>query len=120
MSIKNSAVKFLQFVVAGKIDEAYEQYVDMEGKHHSMFFPAGFSALKEAMKENHSQFPEKVFDIKNAVTEDDIVVVHSHIKVGDMQMAFVHLFRFKNGKIVEMWDVGQEIPKVTINNDGSF
>jgi predicted SnoaL-like aldol condensation-catalyzing enzyme len=120
MNIKNSAVKFLRLVVEGKINEAYEKYVYMEGKHHNLFFPAGFPALKEAMKENHNQFPEKVFDIKNTITKDDMVAVHSCIKVGDMQISVVHLFKFKNGKIVEMWDVTQEIPKEIINTDGAF
>lgn len=120
MNIKIKAIEFLQMVVVGKIDEAYDMFVDMTGKHHNLFFPAGFLALKEAMKENHNQFPEKVLDIKNTVTEDDLVVVHSCITVGDMEIVVVHLFKFKNGKIVEMWDVGQEIPIKPINTDGAF
>lgn len=120
MNIKDKAIKFLQLVVEGKIDEAYEKYVDMNGKHHNLYFPAGFPALKEAMKENHNLFPGKVFEIKNIVAQDDMTAIHSYIKAGDTQIAVVHLFRFKNGKIIEMWDVGQEIPKETINNDGAF
>lgn len=120
MTIKDIAVNFLRLVVEGKIDDAYDMFVNMTGKHHNLFFPAGFPALKEAMKENHNRFPEKVLDIKNTVTEADLVAVHSCITVGDTEIAVVHLFKFKNGKIVEMWDIGQEIPKETINNDGVF
>ena len=56
---KQAAVQFLQLVVAGQIDEAYRRYVDLSGKHHNPFFPAGFPALKKAMIENHVQFPNK-------------------------------------------------------------
>jgi predicted SnoaL-like aldol condensation-catalyzing enzyme len=35
-------------------------------------------------------------------------------------MAVVHILRFEGGKIVEMWDVGQEIPKDSPNALGVF
>ncbi len=120
MNIKDRAVKFLQLVVAGMIDEAYEKYVDIKGKHHNLFFAAGFTALKEAMKENHKQFPGKELEIINVVSEYNMVAAHSHIKLGEIQITVVHLFRFQNGKIVEMWDVGQEIPEELPNTDGAF
>jgi hypothetical protein len=56
---KAGAVDFLQLVVAGKIDEAYEIYVDMNGKHHNVYYAADFGALKQGMIENHFQFPNK-------------------------------------------------------------
>lgn len=117
---KEAAVTFLQLVVAGQIDEAYTKYVDMRGKHHNVYFPAGFEALKKAMHESHAQFPVKQFKSKNVLADENLVAVHSHIvlKQGDPGMAVVHLFRFENGKIVEMWDVGQEIPHDTPNTDG--
>lgn len=120
MNLKEIAEKFLKLVVAGKIDEAYEKYVDMNGKHHNVYYPAGFSTLKEAMKENHKQFPDKVFEIKNTVAGDNLVAVHSKIIIGEKEIAVVHLFRFEAGKIIEMWDIGQEIPRELSNKDGAF
>ena len=49
---QEAAVQFLQMVVAGKIDEAYQKHVDMHGKHRNLFFKSGFPALRDAMKEN--------------------------------------------------------------------
>jgi predicted SnoaL-like aldol condensation-catalyzing enzyme len=120
INIKDIAVNFLQLVVAGMIDEAYEKYVDMKGKHHNLFFRSGFPALNDAMKENHRQFPKKGFEIKNVIADDSMVAIHSQITLDEEQITVVHLFKFKNGKIIEMWDVGQEIPKETINKDGAF
>jgi predicted SnoaL-like aldol condensation-catalyzing enzyme len=120
MKIKDIAVKFLQLVVAGNIDEAYEMFVDMKGKHHNIYFPADFYSLKDAMKENHKEFPNKVFEIKNIIAEGNLVAAHSSINIGEKKIAVVHLFRFENEKIIEMWDVGQEIPDDIPNIDGAF
>ena len=76
---KDSAVQFLRLVVAGRIDEAYRKHVDLRGKHHNPFFPAGFPALQKAMLENHVQFPNKKLMVKNVVCDGARVAVHSHI-----------------------------------------
>ena len=76
---KQLAVQFLQLVVAGRIDEAYQKYVDMQGKHHNPFFPAGFPALKMGMIENQVQLPTKQLTVKNVLGDGDLVAVHSHI-----------------------------------------
>ena len=120
MNLKEIAVNFLNLVIAGRIDEAYEKYVDKNGKHHNVYFPAGFSALKDAMKENHTQFPNKEFEIKNVIAEGSIAAVHSRLLLGDKEMAVVHIFKIEEGKITEMWDIGQEIPEELPNKDGAF
>ncbi len=119
---KERAVEFLKLVVAGKIDEAYQKFVDMNGKHHNIFFPAGFPALKAAMQENHAQFSSKQLHVKNVLGDGDLVAVHSHLvlKPGELEMIVVHLIRFQNDKIVEFWDCGQAIPKDNPNQDGAF
>ncbi len=119
---KQAAVQFLKLVVAGTIDEAYERFVDMHGRHHNTFFAAGFLALREAMKENHDQFPNKQLTIKNTLCDGDLVAVHSRLnfRPGDAGMVVVHLFRFKDEKIVEMWDCDQTIQNDSPNKDGAF
>jgi predicted SnoaL-like aldol condensation-catalyzing enzyme len=119
---KQTAVQFLQLVVAGHIDEAYQKYVDMQGKHHNPFFPAGFPALKKAMIENHAQFQSKQLAVKNVLGDGDLVAVHSHIvlRPGESGIAAVHLFRFQGERIVEMWDCGQSVPADSPNEDGAF
>ncbi|PWB51511.1 MAG: polyketide cyclase [Anaerolineales bacterium] len=119
---KERAVDFLQLVVAGNIDEAYQTYVNMHGKHHNMYYSADLNSLKEGMLENHAQFPNKRIMVKNVLGENNLVAVHSNIilKPGEPGMAVVHIFRFEQGKIVEMWDVGQTIPLESPNRIGAF
>lgn len=119
---KQTAIEFLQLVVAGKIEEAYEKHVDMQGKHHNPFFPAGFPALKKAMLENHVQFPNKQYTLRNVLGDGDLVAVHGHLVLTpkEKEMAVVHLFRFQDDKIVELWDCGQPLPPDSPNTDGAF
>ena len=37
-----------------------------------------------------------------------------------VRAAVVHFFRFEKGRIAEMWDVGQEIPSDSPNENGMF
>ena len=119
---KQSAVKFLELVVAGRIEEAYQKYVNMGGKHHNPFFQAGFPALKKAMIENHVQFPNKHLTVNLVLGDGNLVAVHSHLVPGegDKGMAVVHIFRFDGNKVEEMWDCGQFLPADSPNNDGAF
>ncbi len=119
---KEAARQFLQLVGAGSIDEAYQRYVAMDGKHHNPYFAAGFPALQAAMKANFIQFPDMHLTIKNVVGEGDLVAIHSQVVMqpGEPGFAAVHLFRFQGDRIVEMWDVAQQLPPDLINLDGAF
>jgi predicted SnoaL-like aldol condensation-catalyzing enzyme len=119
---KESAEDFLQLVVAGSIDEAYENYVNMHGKHHNVHYSAEFASLKKGMVENQAQFPTKRLMVKNVIGEGDLVVIHSNLilKPGEPGMTVVYIFRFVDDKIVELWDVGQAIPADSPNRLGAF
>ena len=119
---KQTALKFLEMVEAGKIDDAYREYAEPNGKHHNPFFSAGFKALREAMKENALQFPGMRLTAKNVIGDGDLVAVHSHVvlRPGEPGLATIHLFHFKGNKIVEIWDIGQLVPADSTNQDGMF
>jgi predicted SnoaL-like aldol condensation-catalyzing enzyme len=120
MDNKNKAVTFLEMIVRGQIDEAYDEFVNLEGKHHNIYFEAGFDALKKAMKDNHSQFPDKELDVILTVSENELVAVYTKVKIENKNYCITHFFKFDAGKIVEMWDTAQEVPPTIINKDGAF
>lgn len=119
---KQVAVDFLSLVISGRIEEAYQKHVDMNGKHHNPWFAAGFAPLQKGMIENQIQSPHKQLLFKHVLGDGDLVAVHSHLipNAGDKGMITVHMFRFEDGKIVEMWDLGQPIPADSPNVDGAF
>lgn len=122
MTNKEIVLDFFKLLVAGKIDEGYDKYVDHKGKHHNQHFPKGFPALKEGMKVNHERFPEKTITVKHALCEGDTVAAHSLVTLnpGNIQVAVVHIFRLQDGKIIEMWDCGMPLDDEQVNEDGVF
>ena len=122
MNNKENAVSFLEMAASGNVSEAYSKFVGVDFRHHNAFFEGTAQALQAGMEENAGQNPTKVFEIKRVIAEGDLVVTHSHIrqKPGDLGAAVVHIFRFENGKIVELWDLGQPIPAESINKNGMF
>ena len=119
---KDIAVTFLKMASSGNVREAYSKFVSPDFKHHNPFFEGSAQALAAGMEENARQNPNKVFEVKHAIAEGDLVAVHSLVrqKPDDLGAAVVHIFRFQNGHIAELWDIGQPIPKESANRYGMF
>lgn len=119
---KAAAVSFLNMVIAGNIQEAFEKYVSKGMRHHNIWFKGDSASLEKAMLESHLQFPNKIIDIKHVVEEGNMVAVHAHVrfKTEDSGWALVHFFLFEGDLIIEMWDMGQEIPENSPNENGMF
>ena len=61
--------------------------------------------------------------IKQVLAEGDIVVVYTQLassKPSEGGLRQVHLFRFSSDKIVEYWDITQNIPENMPNAAGAF
>ena len=119
---KDIAVTFLKMASSGNVREAFSKFVGSGFRHHNPFFEGSAESLSAGMAENARQNPNKVFEVKRAIDEGDIVVVHSHVrqKPNDLGAVVVHIFRFENDRIVELWDVGQPIPESSPNQYGMF
>lgn len=61
-------------------------------------------------------------EIKNIFADGDYVVLHVHsvLEPGARGLAVVDIFKLDAGKIVEHWDVIQEIPEKSANDNGMF
>jgi predicted SnoaL-like aldol condensation-catalyzing enzyme len=122
MDRKEVAVSFLRLASGGKAREAFRQFIHPEFRHHNPYFPGDFESLRAGMEDNAAQFPLKTLDVQRILEEGDWVVAHSRIQLGsDMpEMSVVHIFRFEGDRIVELWDVGQQLPKESPNRNGMF
>ena len=76
----------------------------------------------KGMEEDALQNPGKSLEVKRVIAEGEMVVVYTHIRQKPDQLGYavVHIFRFENDHIAEMWDVGQEIPQESLNQYGMF
>ncbi|MBX7115577.1 MAG: nuclear transport factor 2 family protein [Myxococcaceae bacterium] len=122
MANKTAALDFLRLAAAGHVDEAYAKFVSPRLVHHNAYFAGDVDTLKAAMRDSARQNPAAHLDVKRAVEENDVVAVHSHMRLqpDTPGIAVVHLMRFENGRIVEWWDIGQQLPADSPNHNGVF
>ncbi len=122
MTLKTISQNFLTLVANGKVDEAYRKYISPKFIHHNAYFKGDLESLKKAMKENATLNPQKKITILRVIEDENMVATHSHIKQNptDLGAVVVHIFRFENEKIVELWDIGTGVPKEIINDYGIF
>jgi predicted SnoaL-like aldol condensation-catalyzing enzyme len=120
-SRKAAAEQFLK-LVCSDVDRAYAELVAPEFRHHNVYFKGSATELKQGMADNLRQFPQKKLEVKRSVEEGDYVVVMSHVRLepGKPGYALMHMFRFEGDRIAELWDVAQEIPANTPNENGPF
>ena len=116
------AVEFLAMAASGDVRDAYERHVADAFIHHNAYFPGDRESLLVAMEQAAASEPNKSFVVKQVIDSGDRVAVLSHLRRArsDQEYAVVHIFRFEGGRIVEMWDIGQEIPRDSPNTLGMF
>lgn len=120
--IKTAAEQFLHLTSIGKVSEAYDLYVASDFRHHNMYFKGDADSLKAAMEESAINLPAKQLEIQFAIQEENRVAVYSKITIspGEPGIALIHFFRFRDSKIVELWDLAQSPPEEIINENGLF
>jgi predicted SnoaL-like aldol condensation-catalyzing enzyme len=103
-------------------EEAVAKYIGPNYRQHNPGSADGSESLIMTMKWFTQNFPELRMETKRIIAEGDLVVLHSHLilKPGDRGSAVVEIFRLENGKIVEHWDVAQEIPEKSANDNTMF
>lgn len=121
-SQKDAAVSFLKLASAGDVRRAFSSYAAANFRHHNPYFPGDAESLAAAMEANARDNPEKLFQAERVVAEDDLVVVFGRVRIrpGTPEYALVHIFRFEDERIAELWDVSQEVPKDSPNRYGMF
>jgi len=119
---KQVASDFLMLASKGQAREAFDKYGGNNFKHHNIYFKGDSESLIKAMEDNAIKNPDKTLDIKRILQDGNLVATHSHVRQNpaDPGGAVVHIFRFENDKIAELWDLGQAVPLETVNENGIF
>ncbi len=102
--------------------EAMKLYGGSTYKQHNPNAPDGKEAFVNFFTEFFKVRKETSVEIKRMIGEGDYVVVHSHSKLNreDIGSAVIDIFRLENGKLVEHWDVIQQVPKNPANKNTMF
>lgn len=94
-----------------------DDFIAPEYIQHSSLAEPTVAALKGFLDHVRAQSPDAVQTIHRSFVDGDHVVVHLHVQrwPGDAGLAVVDIFRCANGKIVEHWDVIQDVPANPVN-----
>ena len=89
--------------------------------HHNAWFAGDRESLLLAMEQSAAAEPNKSFEVKQVIDGGDRVAVLSRLEREDGgEYAVVHIVRFEDGRIVELWDIVQEVQADSPNLNGMF
>jgi predicted SnoaL-like aldol condensation-catalyzing enzyme len=119
---KRVAIEFYDAAINRKDFAAASQYLGSRYTQHNPTAADGPEGLRGFIDFLKSRYPNQRGEIKRVIAEGDLVVLHVHSTRGDDTpgRAIVDIFRIENGKVVEHWDVIQDIPAQPANQNGMF
>lgn len=119
---KEIVTAFYETAINNKDFVAAEKYMGPYYKQHNPMAEDGKEGFKKFIDYLRDTYPNSHSEIKRVIAEGDYVILHVHsIKVPDTKgQAIVDIFRLENGKIVEHWDVIQDVPEKSANENGMF
>jgi predicted SnoaL-like aldol condensation-catalyzing enzyme len=119
---KKTVVEFYEQGINRKDFDAAAKFIGPRYVQHNptaLDGPEGFKAFLDFLRE---KFPDSHSEIKRVFADGDYVILHVHSvrEKGSRGRAIVDIFKLENGKIVEHWDVVQDVPEKSANGNGMF
>jgi predicted SnoaL-like aldol condensation-catalyzing enzyme len=119
---RSAATAYFDQIVVRKDVNAIERLAP-EYHQHNPAIPSGTAGLREAFTALFQQFPQLTVDRKRVIADGDLVAIHAHYRTSpeDRGQSVVDIFRVRrDGKIVEHWDVVQDVPATSANDNTMF
>jgi predicted SnoaL-like aldol condensation-catalyzing enzyme len=119
---KKNVVEFYNKALNDKDFEAASRYLGPRYTQHNPSAADGPEGLKAFLGFLRDKFPRSHSEIKRVFAEGDYVILHVHAvrEPGTRGRAIVDIFKLENGKVVEHWDVAQDVPEKAANQNGMF
>ncbi len=110
-----------------EVEQAFRLYVGPDYRQHNPHVADGVAGAVSALTRlTHEQYPELRLEVKRTLAQGDLVAVHARYtrsgaeRAGSSGEAVVDIFRLEHGKIVEHWDVAEEVPGESANDNSMF
>lgn len=108
----------LQPLDSSRVDEYFAPgYIQ-----HNPMAETGSQGLKDFLDWARPISPDAEHIVKRMFVDGDHVIAHVHVVInpGDRGNSVVDIFRIENGLVIEHWDVAQEVPAESRNDNGMF
>jgi predicted SnoaL-like aldol condensation-catalyzing enzyme len=121
-SNKNTVIGYYQMAFEGNPEKAVTKYLGDRYIQHNPEAEDGSDSFIGFVHYLRSEYPELRLEIKRVIAEGDLVATHSNLilKPGEPGRALADFFRLEDGKVVEHWDVIQDVPDHSANPNGMF
>ncbi|MEV0405127.1 nuclear transport factor 2 family protein [Actinoallomurus sp. NPDC050550] len=120
---KRNVLAFYEVAINDKDFAAASRLIGDRYVQHNPSIADGAEGLERRIEFMKKAFPELRAEIKNIFAEGDFVIGHVHgVRVpGERGTAIVDIFRLdENGRLIEHWDVMQDLPEEAANENGIF
>jgi len=122
-TMKRDVIAFYEMMFnEGLPREAIARYAGADYIQHNPHVASGQQGFIEYFERMAAEYPGKRVEVKRAFAEGRHVILHCHqIWPEGLEYAGIDIFRLDDaGKIVEHWDVLQELPKTSAHDNGMF
>jgi predicted SnoaL-like aldol condensation-catalyzing enzyme len=125
MSVREIVLAFYEAALNEKDVDKTKEYLGNVYIQHNPHVADGPEGLIRFIRFRREKYPAARNQVKRVIADGDLVALHVHSVVvpGSPGRQIVDIFRVANGKVVEHWDVIQEIPVELfppINDNGLF
>jgi predicted SnoaL-like aldol condensation-catalyzing enzyme len=119
---KKTVTEFYDLAINQKNFEAAAKFLGPRYTQHNPRAADGPEGLRAFLAFLREKFPDYHSDIKRVFADGDYVILHVHNipTPGSSGNAIIDIFKLENGKVVEHWDVRQEIPEQSANSNTMF
>jgi predicted SnoaL-like aldol condensation-catalyzing enzyme len=120
---KRNVLAFYEAAINTKDFDAAARLIADRYVQHNPAIADGAAGLKDRVEYIRETFPQLRAEVKSIFADGDHVIAHVHaVRVpGQRGTAIVDIFRVdEDGKLVEHWDVMQDVPERAENANGMF
>jgi predicted SnoaL-like aldol condensation-catalyzing enzyme len=119
---KRAVREFYEAAINRKDADRAMTYVGSRYIQHNQNAADGAEGLKKFILFLRDRHPQSHSEIRRVFAEGNYVILHVHAvrDPGTRGMAVIDIFRLEQGKIVEHWDVHEDILERPANANGMF
>ncbi|MBF4550933.1 MULTISPECIES: nuclear transport factor 2 family protein [unclassified Pseudoclavibacter] len=109
------------FYTRKRVADAFDSLVASDYRQHNPNIADGPAAAVEALTPKFDGSPDATFSVERIIVDGDLAMVHVRAsRPGAPDAAVADIYRFEGGRIVEHWDVLQQVPATSIHDHPMF